>query len=804
MVWPFESDTSAIVKKMARRSVKSDQKCRFFLVFTIAISVCMILSILLITTGTQEAYKNTQRDKAQIAVVGANDEQLSALNQNQDVLWVGEYSLLGIYDYGSKTITVAYGNADYFHKQDDKKFQGNIPQKDDEVMLPQNYLDYFQETYQIGDTITLDLTGTGEQKHYTLSAILDDTSESDGYFIYVSKALAKELVENQLQITAYTRLNTDVITSGAILDFASGVMEKARIEEGQVNLTEYFAAMSGSIRTGLPLPVPLIAILTILLASSVIYGIFFTKITKNVRMFGQLRTIGMTKLQVKKMAKKEGFRYALWGIPFGITTGWVIGFVGCPDGFRINTTLFYTLIVVISAFLMVKVAIFKPVRIAMNTSPVEGAKYIVYAGKIKSNNKLHRKLTPTNLARINLKRNKRKAILTMAMLGLSGSLFLATATVAGSIDAEKQAAFRYYPNGNLHIRLKNTIGSSFDTQSEPYGSTKLQLENNPLVDEKLIERLQTIDGVEGIKPSNCIYATITFPAGSGSLTSITNFFPTLEREQMEAMQAVLSEGQADYEDMVSQNGILVADDTANQGDILTLEGRASDGNTFSVDVRVVGTFNRTELMEKSPIVPGSPYFIMAYDTAKQLTGVTEQTGILSIETGNTNLDAIRAEIQNIASEYRNIEIQSIEQTAQSVQRYYSPSIRTFYIISAILCVFGVISLLNMLIVDFQNRKREFGLLKAVGVTQGQLKRMLQREIQIYLGGSLATAVVGGSIFCGIVCSHLDRVNHCITLELPWFFLVGLLVTVILIYFIFILYAKSELKKTSILSAIRDE
>ena len=34
--------------------------------------------------------------------------------------------------------------------------------------------------------------------------------------------------------------------------------------------------------------------------------------------------------------------------------------------------------------------------------------------------------------------------------------------------------------------------------------------------------------------------------------------------------------------------------------------------------------------------------------------------------------------------------------------------------SAILFVFGSISLTNMLMVDFQNRKREFGLLEAVG------------------------------------------------------------------------------------------
>lgn len=118
----------------------------------------------------------------------------------------------------------------------------------------------------------------------------------------------------------------------------------------------------------------------------------------------------------------------------------------------------------------VNIAIFKPVRMAMNTSPVEGAKYFAYVEKTKNSSKLHRKLTPLNLAKINIQRNKKKAILTLLMLGLSGTLLLVTSTVAGSIDPEKQASFKYYPAGNILIQIRNTVGSSFNTESEPYRS----------------------------------------------------------------------------------------------------------------------------------------------------------------------------------------------------------------------------------------------------------------------------------------------------------------------------------------------
>ena len=74
------------------------------------------------------------------------------------------------------------------------------------------------------------------------------------------------------------------------------------------------------------------------------------------------------------------------------------------------------------------------------------------------------------MAKINIQRNKKKAILTLLMLGLSGTLLLVTSTVAGSIDPEKQASFKYYPAGNILIQIRNTVGSSFNTESEPYGS----------------------------------------------------------------------------------------------------------------------------------------------------------------------------------------------------------------------------------------------------------------------------------------------------------------------------------------------
>ena len=803
MTWPFENDTSAITNKLAKRSMKTDKRSKAFLLLTIALSVCMIFSIILISAGAQEEFKNTQRSKAQIAILGITDDQLSSLRQNKDVQWIGEYAAIGLFYSGNKTITVAYGSEDYFTHQEEMSLQGSVPQKANEIMLPQNYIDFLGESYRPGDTITFDVTGTGDEAEYTLSGILNEDRKSEGYFVYLSKDLAMSLMDH-LQVTAYTRLNTDAIRSDAILDFTDKIIENTGIVEDQIYLTEYSAVMTGVIQSGIQLPIPLLAALTAVLAATIVYGVFYTKIAKNVQMFGQLRTIGMTKKQIKRMARKEGLRYAFTGIPLGLIAGLLIGFIVYPKGFQIKTAAVYAVLIAIVGVVMVNIAIFKPVRVAMNTSPIEGARYLAYSGNAKSSSKLHRKLSPNNLAKINIQRTRQKAILTLVMLGVSGALLLGASTVAGSIDPEKQATFKYYPAGSILLQVKNHVGSSFDKESEPYGSSKLQLEENPLESQTLRHNLENTAGIESVTAFNSVQMSITFPSGSGSLTSIMNVFPTLNREQLAEKQAVLSSGTADYDVMTEKYGILASEKIANVGDTLQLEGRSPDGSTFNVDAVVVGTYNPTDLMERSPVVPGSPYFMMTYDMAKNLTGITEQTGILAITVTPNHFDEVLSAVQEIAEQNGKILVNTIEQTIKNIEYRYSSSIKALYMAAAILFTFGGISLMNMLMVDFQNRKREFGLLEAVGATQKQLKAMLSREIGIYLGGSLTVSLVLGTIISIIACQRLEAVNHCITLNLPWLFLIALIAAMVVIYMIFTAYAKAELRKTGILSAIREE
>lgn len=805
----FGNNNKTIIKKLSKRSTQSDRKSTLFLILTIALSVCMVLSIALISAGMNESYKNQYRNKSQITVIGPTDNQLTQMREATDIEWVGEYSALGFSYQDDITLSVIYENSEYVNREKERGLSGTMPEATDEILLEQGYIDHFRLDCKVGDTILLDLTGTGKQSEYKITGILSNSEDENGidYAVIISKALAQKLAEDTsggiLQITAYVKLNTNETSFAGLSSFANQTLEPIGIESGQIYMTDYFAIMNGVIRNGLNISIPTVAFVTFVLAALVIYGVFYTMITKNVQTFGQLRTIGTTKRQIKKMVRMNGFAFAVKGILLGLVFGIIIGFAVCPDGFVVATTIKYCAAISVMAAFVVMIVIGKPARIASKTSPIEGTRFLSYSGKTTSSRKVKRKISPARLALLNISRNKRKAVFMFLTLSISGIIFLTTATVAGSIDAEKEAQFRSFPDGQFQLMLRNVESSTFDSDMVYNYSTKLQLENNPFDDSDLIQQLCAVDGVEKVTPHNAIIMEFSFSSGLMEVLQVCNYNPTISKEEFSIISTIVEGCTTDYDGMTEINGVLAERACANVGDTISVTLRGEDGSRMTVDVPVVGIYDTEKLMDVCPVVPGSPYILMTYDTAKKLTGVSAQTGVLSVEVSDSQYDSALSKLNHIANEQATFDVNDISSSAGYVKSAYNYYIKNMYLISFILFLFGGIGLTNTLLVDFRNRKIEFGLLQAVGMTQKQVRKMVHKELQVYLGGSLAIAIIGGAVASTIFCHKLNVENHCISFQLPWLFIFGLLIMLAGIYLMCSAYISSELKKSTILASIRD-
>ena len=58
MTWPFENDTSAIVKKLANRDLKADKTRNILIVTSIAFAACLIMAVTWYAVGTQRASRD--------------------------------------------------------------------------------------------------------------------------------------------------------------------------------------------------------------------------------------------------------------------------------------------------------------------------------------------------------------------------------------------------------------------------------------------------------------------------------------------------------------------------------------------------------------------------------------------------------------------------------------------------------------------------------------------------------------------------------------------------------------------------
>ena len=95
---------------------------------------------------------------------------------------------------------------------------------------------------------------------------------------------------------------------------------------------------------------------------------FICPVIGRIHPFGQLRTIGMTKKQIKKFVLREGGVLFLCSALAGILIGCIARYFMVPDGFHIRNDLLATALVFIAVYLITMFSVCKPARIPRFTN----------------------------------------------------------------------------------------------------------------------------------------------------------------------------------------------------------------------------------------------------------------------------------------------------------------------------------------------------------------------------------------------------------------------------------------------------
>lgn len=790
MTWPFENDTSAVVKRISQRSIRSSKFRNIFTVITIALATALLSAMILYGFGVPQATKNLNKNTAQIVCHAISEQQGQELYRQEEVEWVGEFAAAFSEQVSDSTINFIYANDDMLKSQN-MSYTGSLPTAENEILVQKSFLNRLGYTEDLGQTIAIPFSD-GINHEFKLTGILNvKTGDIGRYTAIVSKELVRQKYENNVLLDFYIGLKDAQNMSKEEADkYADTLAEKLQISDDSIIVrSTYFDLKEGGRETDLIFYF-LIGFITFVGSGIVIYSIFYISVASNIRNYGQLRTIGATKKQIKKMVYREGKLLAAIGIPIGLIAGNMIGYFLIPGGWYWLTALCVTIGVGIFTFIIVMFSIRTPVKKAAAVSPMEALRYSNYQGKRKQSSALRRKITPASLAKINLSRQKTKSMLTILSLSFGGVLMVLISTMLFSYDGVAEAQSREFPVGEFNVTLN--ANQSFDTAKVSLAG----LQQKNLLNDDFVNAVERIDGVTGTK--RWYYTKAEYHVNGYDNDWIQGF----TKEDVSALEGNLIEGTVDYDDLVSQNGIVLINDTAENlslsaklGDIVEIDFPTASGQTATKTYTIMGIISNYS----------HPAFNMCFTMPSELMNEAcgmDCTGTISVITDTDKADMVESTLNQLIGGNTDWVVDALEETAAYYHNNQHTVFGAMLIVAIIVVCFSLINLVNTTITNFLSRKQEIGMLQAIGLSKKQLFKMLRYEGLLYsLSATLVTVVLGTGLGFMAV-KIIKETNPYFFFTFPWPVAAAYLAAMFIVQLILSAFTTETLKKQSLAERIK--
>ena len=733
MTWPFENDTSAITKKLAKKSLQSEKRRNLMVVIAVALAAFLICFTGIVSTSLTQMQRNQVVDTYEAVWLGVEENDIETLKGLPEFERVGGYYMLGeeLSEQGYHASYV-YCDAQMMEiaKAQMELLEGRVPEKANEVVVSEYFLSTYGNNAKIGDTVTLDT----ESFHgdYVVTGIMDSVNEKEANtcaIILSNAALTEWKGFDPAGYRAYVHFkNSDQLGEELMTSYCREIAEEYQLPMPKMN-SKYFAYASKSFDFAL-----MAGVIAIVLIGGyiVIQSIFRISINDKIKSYGQLRTIGATPKQIKRIVKREGRKLGSIGILIGTVLGVCCGFLLFSKGFNAVSYAVMVSLTLISGWIMVSISIRKPVKIAAGISPIEAVRFTPVQKDIRSRKK-NIKLNPVSMGIANFKRDRKKTISIVASLSIGGILLMVVSSIV-LVRSPEQIARLYFPDSDYKIYLQDL-------------SEEMLVKGNPL-NEELKQEVLSVDGVTDIIVARqSLHTSIKTDANQNS-----GICDTLTDQNYAMVEAALTEGTmpTDSHSIVIHDQIVAYFEDMGVGS--TVEFSSIDGKQ-SIPVTISGVFSTS----KMPVIfghgrahtDGSVFFApkdLFYELYPEITTFDYSWSIVS---NPKKAETVKAELKNIVAEHSNLALDEIDTAIAAEKSQNSAAFGSMQVLSWLVFLFGVINLINTTLSNQMSRKQENSILRSIGLTQKQLCKMNICEGLCYaLFATLATLIVGlpASIF----------------------------------------------------------
>lgn len=324
MIWPFENDTTAIVKKLAKRNMQSEKRRNLMTVIAVALAAFLICFTGTMGVSMSQILKNQVTDTWEIVFTETTEEIVAELHDVPEFARVGEYYMVGSEtDAKGYTLSFVYSDSEtlYMFRDQMSLQEGRLPESANEIAVSDYYLSQFAPDAGIGSAIQLDTESF--QGEYMISGILSSfgEKETDTYGVLISKAMLQNWSGfNPAGYRAYVHfINDQDLDEDTMLSFCRQIADDSGLPVPGTN-TQYFRFHEGLELDTVSL-MGVVAVLVLIGSSIVIQSIFRISINDKIQSYGQLRTIGATQKQIKRVVKKEGRLLGVIGSVIGSLLG---------------------------------------------------------------------------------------------------------------------------------------------------------------------------------------------------------------------------------------------------------------------------------------------------------------------------------------------------------------------------------------------------------------------------------------------------------------------------------------------------
>ncbi|NFN88161.1 FtsX-like permease family protein [Clostridium sporogenes] len=766
----FQNNNKAIIKKLTKNSIKANKTRNIFAISAIVITTILFTSLFTIGMGIKNSIEQQTMRQVGGYAHGTykyiTQDQLDKIRKHPSIKEFG-YSIM-LNSAENKELIKHYTEIRYATDTQAKMFfssttKGKMPKKENEIATDTAVLDLLGVEHKIGEKVRVEYYIDKEKfsREFILSGFWQNDEVMPASMMFVSKQFIDKNIGYKINKPHKPGDYVGTINADVMFKNSRNIEEKMKkvITDSGFN----FNKSPNSIDFGVNWaylstnndkdPSIIIAgvgalLLIIFTGYLIIYNIFHISVIKDIRFYGLLKTVGTSSKQIKKLIKNQGLLLSVIGIPIGLILGYVIGNVLLPiimgsSNIKTSYISFSPVIFVgssVFAIITVLISCRKPGKFASKVSPVEATRYVDATVKCKKQKRSSKGGKIYNMAKYNMLRNKKKTILVVMSISLSLIIL--------------NSVFTFVKGFSMDKFVSSEIATDFIVANANYFNVSKQFRTkNDVVSEEMINNINKLDG---IKEAGRIYYNVE---PSSMISNGKQFILQLygiDDFPLYALDVV--EGKIDLEKFKTGNYTIENLDLDDNGRVKNESNRCKIGDKvtlklpnnvtkqYEVMAKVVFKFNMSVRHSFSDIkhVESEKMCISSSEFKKEIKDPLIMSYVFNMD------DKYMGKTEKILESYtKNVEPQMDYESKQKYKDEFDKMqnmiLLVGFVASFIIGAIGILNFINAMLTSIISRRREFAMLKSIGMTNKQLNKMLILEGVFYALGSIATSIILGSI-----------------------------------------------------------